>query len=618
MCSSDLGAADLAPLEGRPVTWRVLDPTGALLLEEKGKTASFGVVSGSFPLADDADSGAWTVELVSGAATDRVTVDVRPFQLPRATIEARTAQPFWQSGQEPVVTGAVRYTSGAPVANASLRVTVRSDGEWPPPPEWMEERLLTTDARGAFSFPVGLVPGDLRGKATLRYTIEATDQAGDVIVGGTSVLLSEDAVSADVVTELPGGMVPNANNRVYVRVTTPDGRVLPGAEVRLKREWDPRDPGERTVADADGVARFQLDPGAPTTVVVPPMPVRPEPKADVTAVSLNSAEDALTGESADIEAQVALDRWARAIKPCADRVEPQGSATVEASVLLGANGSVRMVDAFEGGERTAAARCVAERLRGQSGPGGRERLWTVGWNLTDPGSPWVSASVSAQAGSLDGVTELVDDALKDTRACVSGLSGEATEFPRAWRVTVDHGSPRVGLVPVANPTLDGVVPAAAASCVERALSSLALAEPAESGGVGVLTLELSVPADTSVATPEPTTFPGFAMKVELVKDTRTIGTTTLRLREGAVPDLRLRWSDVIVDPGATVELAALRGPNFSGSFPEKMWLMQGDRYVKEFDFDAEARKASVTLPTDVSGFVHVEYYGAREIGRAHV
>jgi hypothetical protein len=65
---------------------------------------------------------------------------------------------------------------------------------------------------------------------------------------------------------------------MYLRVTDAGGVVLPKAELTVKRAWDPSDKGVVAVADEDGVASLQVDPGPAVNVVIPPMPYRPRPK----------------------------------------------------------------------------------------------------------------------------------------------------------------------------------------------------------------------------------------------------------------------------------------------------------------------------------------------------
>ncbi len=614
-----LGAADLAPLEGRPGVWKVWDPAGELLLEERAMTGPFGVVAGSFPLDGASESGDWAVAFESGPAVDRVTVAVRPFQLPRFTVDVKNDRPYWRIRESPFVEGVVRYTSGAPVANADVRVVAGATGEWPPPPAWLEPRTVRTDAGGAFRLDLDSVPADLRGQATLNLSFTATDETGSRAAGAASVLLSEDALAADVVTELAGGMVPSANNRVYLRLTTPDGRVLPGATVRVRREWDPGDPGLEAVADADGVARFQLDPGEPITVVLPAMPARPARRASVTAVALLSADDLLTGEAIDIAGQAALDRWTDAVRGCAHRVS--GAAQpVAVAVLLGADGRVRQSHVTTGDaedEDGALARCVAARLPGLTGPPGRDRLWGVHWRVSDPETPVLIATITPSIGEPGGLEDAVDDRLADARGCVAGI-GEDGALPHAFWWRLQQGSGAVALVAVAEPEPVGEVPAAAAACVERVLAGLRLPSNAHASASGMLRLVARVTAEVLEAAPAPRTFPGFAFRVTATRGAgklaaEELGSTVLRVPVGAVPDLRLRFSEVIVDAGAQVDLTAVRGPAFTGSFPEELMLRQGDRTVLEFPFDPDKRTGALTLPAGVDGFLHVEWLGARAV-----
>src|SRR5262249_52338160 len=163
---------------------------------------------------------------------------------------------------------------------AALEIQWSARGAWPPPREW-EEKLLpkraVTGDNGRFELQLPKIPPDLQGKATLTAQIAAVDPAGDRAVGAASVLLSEDGRDASVVTERGDGLVQSFNNRMYVRVTTPDGREVAGAKINVKRAWQPNDNGIDALLDEDGVASLQVDPGPPVNVVIPAAPYRPAP-----------------------------------------------------------------------------------------------------------------------------------------------------------------------------------------------------------------------------------------------------------------------------------------------------------------------------------------------------
>ncbi|HZI15647.1 MAG TPA: MG2 domain-containing protein, partial [Myxococcus sp.] len=338
-----LRAKDLAPMDGRPGTWLLKDPSGEVVLEERAPAGPWGVVAGGFPLDRGAPTGTWTVVWSSGGAQAEASFKVEPFTLPRFRVDASSPRPFWRAGDTPEVEGQVVYASGAPVAAAEVELNWHHMGAWPAPVEWLSGGLpksARTDAAGRFRVKLPAVPMDLRGKSTLSARVVAKDAAGDRVEGGVTLLLSEDALSVSAVTELEDGLVAGFSNRVYLRATTAAGQVLPGAELTVKRAWDPRDEGVRAVTDEDGVAAFQLDPGPPVNVVVPPMPVRRQPPPPPVAVG--QLRDLLRdGAEASLEDQLAVERWLPALHPCARFVLPEeGSVAVELGLRVAASGAV--------------------------------------------------------------------------------------------------------------------------------------------------------------------------------------------------------------------------------------------------------------------------------------
>lgn len=609
-----LHEADLTPLAGRPGRWQVYDPDGNLVLDEKGKSSAMGVVASSFPLDPAAGSGQWRIRFESGAASDQVLVEVREFQLPRLTVEAAGTESWWPRGSRPVVEGEVRYASGAPVRNSPVAVAPAGRvGEWPPPPGWLPETTVMTDGEGRFRLQLDPVPADLVGVAKLSLGFTATEPAGAVARGSTTLTLSADALDVSAVTELSGGLVPDANNRMYLRVARPDGRVLPGAEVRVAREWDPDDPGITATADADGVARFQLDPGQPVTVSVPPVPVRPEPRDVGPRLSIGGGSDALTGDALDVPSRVAVDAWARDLEACADRTSPGSSESLVLVARVGADGGVRRAVASTGGGGTdALTRCVAGRASRLRAAPGVERLWRLDVSVRDPDQPWVDPDVEVVLGDEPGVGAAAREALRDARSCVAG-EVVATTGPVQWIWESTPGSKALALSPVPDASMSARLSPGPAACVARALSGLSLAAPATQVATGTLAISTRIPSSRTPVQPGPTTFPGFAFRVSAAVDGAEVGSTVLRMQPGEVPRLRVRFSEVIVDPGATVEVTAIRGPGHQGSFPDKIQLMQADRQIGRFDFDPDKRRGTVTIPPEVHGFVSVTIDGVRAL-----
>ncbi len=590
-----LEAGSLAPAEGRPGRWQFFDQSGELVYEEKGATEAMGVVSTTFPLPEDAEPGLWSASFLSGELTTRRTFEVRPFRLPRFTVALTPAKSWWGKASQPTVKGVARYASGAAVRNADVRLKLWPVGDWPPPSAWLEEVVTRTDAQGAFTYALPAIPEDLVGKVTLTLSATVTEEAGESASGSTSLLLSEDAIAVEAVTELADGLVADTNNRLYLRVTTPDGAPLPNAKVHLRREWDPRDPGVDAATDADAVARVQVDPGQPVTVTEPALPIRPP--APPAPIELGELTDVTDGGT-DLELRQAADRLRVAWAPCARFVDGGISDSVTFRVSGGRVDGV-WADNLPGYVLT----CLRQNAGGGIAVRG-SRVVSGSLTLNDPGGPSLSADVSTFSGVAE-VTDPLLDAVHLARGCASSTVGG--DLPAAWLWETTPGSRAIRVSEVRHEGEAGL--ATTAACVSRALSGVTLESPADTAAAGLVSVSSFEGSSDEASRTSPASWPGFAYLVKV----EGVGQTTLRMHEGTVPDLRLRFSEVVVAPGDEVQLTAVRGPGFTGWFPDGFSLMQGDRLMVKFPFDPNNRAGTLTIPPDASGFGTVEWQGAKAV-----
>lgn len=609
-----LRASDLAPLDGRPGTWLLESPSGEVVLEEKAPLGEWGVVGGSFPLDPEAETGDWALRWASGGVEDRVTFRVEPFVLPRFRVEGTAARATYRPGEAPRVRGTVRYASGAPVGKATLAFAWTTDGAWPPPNGWLDSTLpqrTTTDAAGRWSLELPAIPRDLQGRVTLRAAIAATDDTGDRVDGGLSLLLSEDGIAVEAVTELEGGLVEGFNNRVYLRATTPEGTPLARTPLIVKRTWEPSDPGLRAETDEDGVAALQLDPGPAINVVIPPPPYRPPVRPP--PVRVQGAVDLLTGEQPSLADQLALDGWPTALAPCARYTE--GDTTTTLGLRVTASGAITAVASVE----DALAACLATTARTRTLSPGRDRLVQLELAVSDPGLPSLELSTSGLPGDTTPVDTALAEAARGARSCLPRELGASVSLPRVllWRTT--RGSRTIAAEWAADPSLDGadVLSAEAARCVEQALARATLPARAPDededegpGMIGLTRLVASPGAGEDGSRPTATTMLGYELSITAGTGAETLGSTVLRLSPGAIPPLRLRASPVLAKPGEVVDVELIRGPGYSGALPEKLSL-SGRGKPLEAPLDPETRKARFTLPADAEGWLEVTWSGAR-------
>lgn len=605
-----LRARDLAPIDGRPGRWVVKDPNGEILLEEKAPATEWGVVAGSFPLDKGAQTGEWHVAWESAGTSDDVAITVEPFKLPRFRVDATTDRAFYQIGDRPTIRGAVLYASGAPVANAKLEIAWTIDGAWPPPLEWQEKLLpkrAQTGANGRFELALPTIPADLQGQATLSARIGAIDPAGDRVEGRAQVLLARDGLSVSAVTELGDGLVEGFNNRLYVRVATPDGQVVRNTKIHLARAWEQNDRGFDAETDEDGVASVQVDPGAPVNIIIPALPYRPQPKAAL--VTRDEPQELIGGEGASLADQVEMDRWLAPLGACAKWVgatgedEEGGGSAARIGMRVAASGAVATV----GASGDPLGQCVAAFVRGRRLPAGAERLYTVSFQFQDPELPTLSASVESALDEPEGLGPAVANLAKSTRDCLPRVEGA---LPRSLTWRVKKGDRAVELGPwIENP--GGGEAGAALACVTSHFGSrIALAEPYGADALGIVRFEVSAPATQREMRPQPTTMLGYELVVSA--DLAGKPSTKLRVQPGQIPALRMRVSPILAAKGDKITAELIRGPNFRGKLPEKLWLahLKGKA---EAVVDKESHVATFTLDDKAEGWVEITGPGVRSL-----
>ena len=611
-----LKAADLTPLEERPGTWRVQDPQGTVLLEERAPTGPWGVVSGTFPLDRGAMSGEWTVTWDSGGQSQSKSFSVRPFTLPRFRVEAEALKPYYRRGERPVLKGSVTYSSGAPVANAKVELRWSVGGGWPAPTSWVDGAALpksaTTAGNGTFTAELPAVPEDLQGQATLQVNLAAVDSSGDRVEGGASILLSQDPIAVTAVTELADGLVEGFNNRMFLRSTTADGRVLEGVTLNVKRLWEPTDKGVDAAVDEDGVASLQLDPGPAVNIIIPAMPFRPPPKTKLVVRQSLTERLGLDDEEDDVSLadRMAFDRLDARLEPCARYVLDQGQ--VEAGLLVRSSGAIASTTVTP----TRLGRCVEGVLKGLQLGAGKERFFEARWNFNDEELPRFEADVDGMPEVPEALEDALAEALLEARDCLPATVRSGT-LPRLlqWKVSGPSNAVELSWVNVkADPFAEGAL-----ACITSRVKTLKLPrlrpeelddEERQQAAIGVAHVSVSAPQKYEALKPQDTVMVGYEFLVTAKKSGELLGSTRLRMVPGSIPLLRLRASSQLVKPGASVAVEIIRGPDFTGELPEKLFLSHAFQSV-EAKVDEKTRTATFTVPQSWQGWAGVQWGGAQ-------
>jgi MG2 domain-containing protein len=598
-----LRARDLGPLDGRPGTWTIKNPDGEVLLEEKAPAGDWGVVSGTFPLDRGAPTGTWHVAWTSHDATDEVAFTVEPFTLPRFRVEVAPDRAFYRPGDAPKLAGKVVYSSGAPVAGAQLDITWTASGDWPPPTEWLATLLpkqAKAGANGRFELALPAIPADLVGTATLVAHVGAVDAAGDRVASAAQVLLSQDGIAAQAVTELGDGLVQGFNNRLYVRVTTPDGGVVANAKVTIKRAWQPGDNGTTTQLDEDGVASTQIDPGAPVNIVIPALPFRPAPPP--AAITRGQSDELIGGQGASLADQVAMDRWLPLLAPCAKWVDGDARDVV-VGLRVAAAGAIGTIAT----KPDPLERCFAQVLRTQRLPAGGERMLAVTFHVIDPELAKLVPAIESALDPPDEVTQGITDLARATRDCLPATGEGRLPSMLTWRVAAGAKQAELGAW-LRDPQQSDASTTTAMACVNARIpagTKIALHDPAPQDALGLVRFSVALPARVKQTMPQATTMLGYELLVSVGADT-----TKLRITPGQVPDVRMRVTPILAKVGDKVTAQLIRGPEFRGELPKELELTHLRGKPVKAKLDAE-HAAVFTIAAGTEGWVEITGGGQR-------
>ncbi|MEN0067148.1 MAG: MG2 domain-containing protein, partial [Myxococcota bacterium] len=600
-----LARTDRRPLEERPGKWTVTSPRGLEMMVEKDATGPWGIADSTFPLDEAAETGTWSVHWQSGDDEQTATFEVRRFSLPRLGVTVDSSTPWVGRGDRLEFAGRATYTSGAPVANATVRARLsRTEGQWPMPVDWEDERPLRTDADGRFAVDYGIVPVDLMARTGLALDVAVTEPAGETARGRTRTVLSPESLRLDAVTELGDGVVGGFNNRVYIRVATPDGQPLPGARVAVRQPHDPETTEPRTaVADASGVIAMQIDPGDPITVVDPAPPVRQRPLTPnpprLDGISIGG------GDVPDLALRRALDEAFPAIAACG--VHTVGDTNVPVALRADRRGRVTEVMA----PPTALGDCVGRAVARLALPRGPIRTLSLDWRVPDSQHPWLRLLHEPAYGNSPQAA--FERAALRARGCFPfgrGQSGASVARVH-WAVRTGRSDVDTAVEPLDRAGLSR----STRRCLWRALDDVDLLESARTDAMGIVTAVLQVPSTHDGPPPQATTRTAYALSVTATDpDTpgaNPLGEGRLVLPVGTLPNVRLRATPSLVVPGEEVTVEILRGPDFVGELPSWLHLRQGSHEVGKAR--VTDNRARFTVPAEVTGFLETQFAGARTV-----
>lgn len=256
----------MQPAAGAPLTFEVEDAKGNKVFKQTMEASEYGIASAKFVLADEVNMGRYTVRAITPDGRAERTVEVKRYVLPKFKVTLSTDKPYYLPGER--MTGKVQadYFFGKPTSESEVLITLSAfDVKF----NEFAEIKGRTDADGTFKFECDLpdyfVGQPLeQGKAFVKVDAEVTDRAEHTEKIAEMVPVAKDPLVVTVVPE-SGELKPGLENIVYVLVSTPDGKPVPGASVsamagsELIASQGPQEEA-RGATDAAGIFEWHLVP----------------------------------------------------------------------------------------------------------------------------------------------------------------------------------------------------------------------------------------------------------------------------------------------------------------------------------------------------------------------
>ncbi len=252
-----LSTFDLTPARGATVDFLVEDPRGNKVFRQSVAASDFGVAAADFTLADLVNQGDYKLSVSIGDTRSEKTVEVRPYVLPKFSVDVSTDRSFYLPGQR--VEGVVQadYFFGQPVAEGEVQVVGSV---------WDVERTVVvdisgqTDADGTYGFGFDLPEyfagsGLESGQAQFGLEVTVVDQTDHAEQTSQVLPIAAQPLVIEAVAE-SGVLKPGVENIIYVLTSYPDGRP---ASARLQIRVDGGEPVELTSGEF-GLAEFTFTP----------------------------------------------------------------------------------------------------------------------------------------------------------------------------------------------------------------------------------------------------------------------------------------------------------------------------------------------------------------------
>ncbi len=242
----------LMPASGQPILLEVSDSKGNKVHKFEMPLNDFGIASTDFILADEINTGLYSIKAILGETQVEKKVTVDRYVLPKFKILVKPQRDYYGSGD--ILKGEIQsdYFFGKPVSNGKVVITA---SKFEIQFEEFNRLEGTLDKNGHYSFELKLpayfagTPLE-EGKASVKLEVAVTDGADHRQDKTLMVPISKESIQLIAIPEA-GTLKEGLKNTLYLLARYPDGSP---ATCRIDFE------GRKLTTDSSGIALVQMTP----------------------------------------------------------------------------------------------------------------------------------------------------------------------------------------------------------------------------------------------------------------------------------------------------------------------------------------------------------------------
>jgi len=200
------------------------------------KTSEYGIVSGSFKLADEVNSGTYKISVLTETQEMNKTFTVNPYITPKFEMAIATDKENYLVGETAQITVSGKYFFGEPVKGAEVKGTI--DGR---------DVVGFTNDEGNFET---LYKIEQTGKINLEFSL--TDTSNYMIETSKTIAVGTDFINVDFVPEY-GEIAIGVDNDIYIVTKNIDGTPIKTYSTISNEEIS-----KQVISDENGIGKVTL------------------------------------------------------------------------------------------------------------------------------------------------------------------------------------------------------------------------------------------------------------------------------------------------------------------------------------------------------------------------